>query len=179
MHTTHALTISPHYVVSFKFWCHSTQMLTCTPPALPHTKQGSYGFVRFKSHADAVRAIVGMNGQVRVQFWPRSGLLLGLLLGRLRGALWASPAVHIAHAAAAAPSPAFRIAAAQLHPPNVWSQSCRFRCPSFSTGAGRQSDEVQLGAAPQHAALWRADLPHAGRGCRPQPPRHGLRRCAA
>ncbi len=117
MHTTHALTISPHYVVSFKFWCHSTQMLTCTLPALPHTKQGSYGFVRFKSHADAVRAIVGMNGQVRVQFWPRSGLLLGLLLGRRHGALWASPAVHIAHAAAAAPSPASRIAAAQLRPP--------------------------------------------------------------
>lgn len=37
----------------------------------PHV-QGSYGFVRFKSHADAVRAIVGMNGQVR---GARSALL--------------------------------------------------------------------------------------------------------
>eukprot|EP00887_Chlorella_sp_A99_P001281 scaffold14.g1281.t1 len=29
-------------------------------------RKGSYGFVRFKSHEDAVRAIVGMNGQVLV-----------------------------------------------------------------------------------------------------------------
>ena len=27
--------------------------------------QGSYGFVRYKNHQDAVRAIGGMNGQVR------------------------------------------------------------------------------------------------------------------
>lgn len=39
------------------------------PP--PLNLQGSYGFVRFKSHADAVRAIVGMNGQVGgSQRWP-------------------------------------------------------------------------------------------------------------
>lgn len=34
------------------------------PAPLRPAAQGSYGFVRFKSHADAVRAIVGMNGQV-------------------------------------------------------------------------------------------------------------------
>ena len=28
-------------------------------------RKGSYGFVRYKNHPDAVRAIVGMNGQVR------------------------------------------------------------------------------------------------------------------
>ena len=27
-------------------------------------RKGSYGFVRYKNHVDAVRAIVGMNGQV-------------------------------------------------------------------------------------------------------------------
>jgi hypothetical protein len=27
-------------------------------------RKGSYGFVRYKNHGDAVRAIVGMNGQV-------------------------------------------------------------------------------------------------------------------
>lgn len=38
-------------------------------------RKGAYGFVRFRAHADAVRAIVGSNGQVREcsKGWQGSG----------------------------------------------------------------------------------------------------------
>ena len=43
-------------------------------------RKGSYGFVRYKAHADAVRAIVGMNGQVRCSAVLAACCLLLLLL---------------------------------------------------------------------------------------------------
>jgi hypothetical protein len=40
-------------------------------------RKGSYGFVRYKNHADAVRAIVGMNGQVGLRWRCASPLWRG------------------------------------------------------------------------------------------------------